>query len=108
MNYHELYDSIVQKLSLTTVHPLHKAILEECCENALANEQGVTDLTALQQAVYLAFTVALSVMQGVVRGSLEAAQADQVNLQYRGQTFVIAADSKLLEKVEPLPPNKNG
>jgi hypothetical protein len=99
VNYQDLYNDVVQKLNLTSVHPLHKAILEECCENALANEQGVTDLLSLKQAVYLAFPVALAVMQGVVRGSLEAAHADQVNLQYRDQTFVISSDSSILKAI---------
>jgi len=98
MTYQDLYARIVQQLKLTTVHPLHKAILEECCENALANEQGVTDEIQLQYAVQVAFLTCLRVMQGVVRGSLEAANADQATLQYRGQTFVILANSTLLSK----------
>ncbi|RTQ45851.1 hypothetical protein EJV47_23770 [Hymenobacter gummosus] len=97
MKYHELYDSIVQKLNLTTIHPLHKALLEECCENAVANEQGVTDPEQLRYAVYLAFSAALPALKGVLRGSIEAAQADQATLQYRGQKFVIPADSDFLK-----------
>lgn len=98
MTYQDLCARVVQQLNLTAVHPLHKAILEECCENALANEQGVTDEAQLQYAVQVAFLTSLQVMQGVVRGSLEAAHADQATLQYRGQTFVIPANSTLLGK----------
>ena len=96
MTHQDLYARIVQQRNISAVHPLHKAILEECCENALANEQSVTDEVQLQYAVHVAFLTSFQVMKGIVRGSLETAHADQATLQYRGQTFLIPANSILL------------
>ncbi|WP_157886717.1 hypothetical protein [Hymenobacter sp. PAMC 26628] len=47
MTYQELYARVIEKITVTAIHPLHKAVLEECCENALANKQGVTDEATL-------------------------------------------------------------
>ena len=100
MTCNELYTSVMQNISVTAIHPLHKAVLEECCENALANEQGVTDEATLRYAVNVAFLTALQVLQGVLRSALETAQADQVTLEYRGHTFTIPASSTLLSQNE--------
>jgi len=96
MDSQKLYELTLDKISIENIHPLHKAVLEECCENAINNEQGVKDENTLQYAVQVAFVTCLSTLKGTLNSSLEVANADQVTLNYRGQSFVIPKDSPLL------------
>jgi len=95
MTKNELYQSVVEELNLNEIHPLHKAIIEECCEGALENKQGVKDLETLKFAVQVSFITCLSALKGTIIASLEF--ADNVNLNYRGQTFNIPKNSNLLK-----------
>ncbi|MCA8833347.1 hypothetical protein [Hymenobacter pini] len=97
MTAEELYTSVIADLAVPSIHPLHQAILEECCENALANDQGITGAIELKKVVHLAFLSALAAAKGILLGALTAADADQATLQYRGRTFVIPANSTLLK-----------
>ena len=95
MTQNELYQSVIGQLKLNEIHPLHKAIMEECCEKALKNEQGIDDLETLIFVVQVSFLTSLSTLKGLVSSSLEF--ADNVTINYGGQTFTIPKDSNLLK-----------
>jgi hypothetical protein len=62
MTSKELYYRIISQLQLDTIHPLHKAILEECCETALNNKQSDIDEKQLVFGVQLAFLTSNSIL----------------------------------------------
>jgi len=95
MTQDELYQSVIGSLGLNEIHPLHKAIIEECCESALENKQNVEDIETLKFAVQVSFITCLSALKGTISASLEF--ADNVTLNYRGQTFNIPKNSNLLK-----------
>ncbi|MFN8310779.1 MAG: hypothetical protein U0T73_12520 [Chitinophagales bacterium] len=90
----DLYREAVGYLPIKELHPLHKAMVEECCENALNNPQNVTDKDTLVYAVQVAFLTSNSTLKGTLTASLEAANADQVTLNYRNQTFIIPKNQR--------------
>lgn len=96
MTADELYKEVVGQLPIKDLHPLHKAMMEECCENALNNPQNVTDHDTLVFAVQVAFLTCNSTLKGSLTASLKLANADQVTLNYRNQTFIIPKNSPLL------------
>jgi len=95
MTQDELYQSVIGSLGLNEIHPLHKAIIEECCESALENKQNVEDIETLKFAVQVSFITCLSALKGTISASLEF--ADNVTLNYRGQKFNIPKNSILLK-----------
>lgn len=95
MTAEELYQTVVGQLPVKDIHPLHKAIMEECCENAVNNPQNITDEATLAYAAQVSFITALSTLKGTLKGALKL--GDQVTLNYRNQTFLIPKDSKLLD-----------
>ncbi|CAG5082220.1 hypothetical protein [Parvicella tangerina] len=97
MKIDELYQKVIEGLPTKELHPLHKAIMEECCENALNNSQKISDLDTLVDVVHLAFLTCNTTLKGTLLGSLEAVNADQVTLNYRDQTFIISRNSPLLD-----------
>lgn len=97
MTADELYKKVLEQLPIKEVHPLYKAIMEECCENALNNPQNVTDPDTLVYAVQVAFLTCNSTLKGTLAASLELADADQVTLNYRNQTFIIPKNSPLIK-----------
>jgi len=94
MTTEELYNLTLEKLPVTEIHPLHKAIMEECCENAIENPQNITDSDTLVYAVQVSFITAISALKGTLKGALEL--GDQVTLNYRNQTFIIPRNTTLL------------
>lgn len=96
MTADKLYEKVLEKLPIKEIHPLHKAIMEECCENALNNPQNVTDTDILVYAVQVAFLTCNSTLKGTLAASLELADVAQVTLNYRNQTFVIPKNSPLI------------
>ena len=96
MTSNELYNSVIEQLKIHNMHPLHKAMLDECCENALQNKQGITEKDTLMFAVQVGFVSANALLQGTLKAAL--AIGDQVTLNYRGQTFIIPKDSPLLKQ----------
>jgi hypothetical protein len=96
MQQEDLYQRVLSDLNIENIHPLHKAILEECCENALNSKNANEELSTLLLAVQVAFITANSALKGLIIGSLKANQAEQATLNYRNQEFIIKSDSKLL------------
>lgn len=97
MTADELYKMVVGQLPVEQLHPLHKAMMEECCENALNNPQNVIDPDTLIFAVQVAFLTCNSTLKGTLTASLKLANADQVTLNYRNQTFIIPKNSALIK-----------
>ena len=97
MTTEELYQAVLDKLPNKSIHPLHKAMMEECCENSINNPQNVTDRNTLISAVQIAFITCNSILKGTLEASLKLANADQVTLNYRGQSFIIPKNSPLLK-----------
>lgn len=92
----QLFDAAIADLG-AEVHPLHQAMLEECCENALNNEQGVTDLKSLVMAARVAFLTCNTMLKGTIKAALE--HGDTVNLNYRGVQVSFDKNSKYLKEV---------
>jgi hypothetical protein len=96
MTADELYNKVIGQLPIKELHPLHKAMMEECCENALNNPQNLTDNDTLIFAVQVAFLTCNSTLKGTLTASLKLAASDQLTLNYRNQTFIIPQNSPLL------------
>ena len=92
MTAEDLYQEVIDNLQIKAIHPLHKAMLEECCEHAINN--NITDKETLRNAAMIAFMTTNSTLQGTLKAGLK--MADNVTLNYRGQSFTIDANSKLL------------
>lgn len=93
----DLYNEALKKLPIQEIHPLHKAMLEECCENALKNEQGVTDLKTLIFAVQVSFVTCEKALKATLKTSVQGFGADGVTLNYRRQTFSLPLESSFLK-----------
>lgn len=93
----ELYNEVIKELPIKDIHPLHKAMLEECCENALENEQGVTDLKTLIFAVHVSFVTCEKALKSTLKASVEGFRAYGVTLNYRGETFSLPLGSVFLQ-----------
>ncbi|WP_291132412.1 hypothetical protein [Flavobacterium sp. UBA7682] len=96
LNTDDLYNAVVQKLSFPQIHPLHKAILEECCENALekSTEKDIESLISLVQLIFMSCE---STLRGMIKGTFEAGNPETVTLNYRNQTFIIDKTSGFLK-----------
>jgi hypothetical protein len=92
----ELFKLVITKLPIKELHPIHKALMEECCENALANPNNITDPDTLVFAVQVAFLTCDSTLKELLSTSLKSTDASQVTLNYRNQTFIIPENSSLL------------
>lgn len=92
MTAKELYEEVIDSLKIKTIHPLHKAMLEECCEHAISN--NITDKETLRNAAMIAFMTTNTTLQGTLNAGLK--MADNITLNYRGQSFTIDTNSKLL------------
>lgn len=97
MTTKELYNAVLEELPIQEIHPLHKAMLEECCENALANKQGVTDLKTLIFAVQVSFVTCEKALKATLKTSVESFKADGVTLNYRGETYSLPLESSFLK-----------
>ncbi|HMG16297.1 MAG TPA: hypothetical protein VK590_12655 [Saprospiraceae bacterium] len=96
MTPEELYVHVINQTKVNAIHPFHKALLEECCENAANNPDGVTDPTALLIGVGVAFISAKSSLKSILLAAFEQTSANEVTLNYRNQSFVIPENSPLL------------
>ncbi len=97
MTPEELYNSVIDDFPITDLHPLHKAMMEECCETALQSNPEITDKKTLTLAVQVAFLTCNSTLKATLNSSIELADADQVTIDYRNQTFTILKSSNLLK-----------
>ncbi|MEC3876682.1 hypothetical protein [Chryseobacterium salviniae] len=92
----ELYEIVVSDFPIN-IHPLHKAIMEECCENAINNPQKIEDKDTLLYAVRVAFLTSDSALKGTLLGVLQSSDTEVIILNYREQSFEIKKDSGILK-----------
>lgn len=92
-----LYDLVFASLPVKEVHPLHQSVLEECCETVLANDNASLEPSTLVLAVQTAFIICEKTLKSTLNASLKMSDANQITLNYRGQTFIIPANSNLLK-----------
>ena len=95
MTIESLLQESIKDLKVSELHLLHKAMLEECCENALNNDQGITELPTLVYAVRVAFLTCNNMMKNTINTALQ--HADIVNLNYRGLHFQFDKSSPFLQ-----------
>ncbi|MFP5438967.1 MAG: hypothetical protein ACLGH8_14375 [Bacteroidia bacterium] len=95
MTSNELYLLVLDKLGNPSVQPLHKAMLEECCEHAVASE--LSEIDSLVLAAQVAFMTCDNTLRATLKASAEAADADKITLNYRNQSFTIDRYSPYLK-----------
>lgn len=93
MSETNLLVAVIESLPVKKIHPLHKAMLEECCEKVESGDNENVDEKTKILAVELAFLTCESVIKGTIKGLAKGFDADKVNLDYRGQTFEIEKGS---------------
>ncbi len=96
MKTEELYKEVTDYLKIDKIHPLHKALLEQCCESGINAKEQITNKEDLLKAVLLAFSISNTMLQSTLKAGLTV--ADNITLNYRDQTFTIDANSNLLGK----------
>lgn len=95
MTPEELYDEAVVKIGAPDLHPLLKAMLEECCERAIENSELMTkDIETIKLSVQIGFLTAYSTLKSTLKAFAE--MSDEIKLNYRGQNFVFPSNSKFL------------
>ncbi len=71
-------------------------MLDECCESVLKAAEMPLEKTVLIAAVFSAFSTSISVLKSTLIGLMDAEDANQVTLNYRGGQFIIPRDSALI------------
>jgi hypothetical protein len=97
MNRTELYSLAISGLSVQKMHPVHKAMLEECCERALENDITSVDTSILITSVQIAFLSCHNTLKSVFKGIAQSTETDEIILNYRGQSFQFYKDSSFLK-----------
>lgn len=92
----KLFELAIGSLAAQAPHPLHEAVLKECCENALASSSDDEDIEALTTVVQVAFSTSNTTLQAALNSAMKSADADIITLNYRDETFTIPKGSKLL------------
>ncbi len=96
MTAEKLYQMVIAQFPIKEIHPLHKAIIEECCENAVNEQHHDLETETLIYTVNVSVMSVISTLQASWKGAFEF--VDTITLNYRNQTFVIDKNSKLLGK----------
>jgi len=94
MTPQELYNLTIKDLKVSAIHPMHEAILEECCENAINSREGITDKETLLHVVQVAFMTCDSTIKGTIKAG--RSQGDIVTINYRNRTFTFKEDSEFI------------
>ena len=78
-----------------SLHPLHRAMLEEVCESILASNPHDLPLNVMVNSVQAAFLAANAMFKGMLMGIRTESNTTQASviINYRGQTFRISPDS---------------
>jgi hypothetical protein len=95
MTTKELQNIVIENLPIKEIHPLHKAILDECCESVIKNS-AILDVEMQIHCVNISFIASFNTLKGVIKGALESTDSDVVTLNYREQQFLISKNSSLL------------
>lgn len=93
----ELLEAVLANLPVQTIHPIHKAMLEESCEHVLKKKHEFGSTEEMEKAVHLSFLVLNPMFQSTMKAMLE--QADMVTIDYRGIKEVLTSESPILKSV---------
>lgn len=97
MTKEELYAKVVEPISkdlgVDRISTLHKAMIEECCETALASNKKV-DIRDLVLSTQVAFLTANNTLKSLVNGILDNTKEDRCAINYRSQSFVLDRNLK--------------
>lgn len=99
MTPEELYEKVSVEISIKDIHPLHKAMLEECCENVIkADKNNNFDDKTLINSVGISFIECEKVLKSLIKGAFESLDGkNEVNLTYRNENFKFSKDSYFLK-----------
>ena len=95
MTTNQLYELVTSKLTIEAIHPLHRAMLEECCEHALASTE--LDTQSMVIGAQIAFLECEKMLRAALKASADGLNADEITLNYRGKTFIIKQGSPFLK-----------
>jgi hypothetical protein len=90
-NSTELYDAIFNSF-VGDIHPIYKAILEECCKAVFARPPLYTEFPEMARVVMVAFNAATKVLRATMRD-----KGDTVELHFRGEDFVFPKGAAFLD-----------
>ena len=94
INVNELFETVMANLPVQTIHPIHKAMLEEACEHVLKQKDEYGSIKEMERAVHLSFNVLNPVFQSTITAMLE--KADKVEINYRGVKDILTSESAIL------------
>lgn len=94
INANELLETVLANLPVQTIHPIHKAMLEEACEHALKQKSEYNSIEEMEKAVHLSFLVINPMFQSTMNAMLKV--ADTVTIDYRGVKDVLTSESAIL------------
>jgi hypothetical protein len=97
MTANYLLQLVLRHIKIEKVHPLHEAMLEECCENVIQSDMDHEKEKLMIGVVILAFTTSESIMRASLKSTMQAFDGDQITLNYRNQVFLIQKDSAFLK-----------
>lgn len=97
INANELLEAVLANLPVQTVHPIHKAMLEEACEHLLEKKNEFDSIEEMEKAVHLSFLVLNPMFQSTMNAMLK--KADTVTIDYRGVKEVLTSESPILKSV---------
>lgn len=98
INTNELLGAVLTNLPIQSVHPIHKAMLEEACEHVLKRKNEFDSMEQMEKAVHWSFHVLNPIFQSTMNALLE--QADSVTINYRGVNEILTKDSPILKSVD--------
>jgi hypothetical protein len=100
MTTQELFDKVIEPIKIQLgdkeISRLHKAMIEECCENILKQTNESMSDRDLILSAQMSFVTADNVLRGFIEGLIEKNDADTCTINYRGQSFVIDKNLKHL------------
>jgi hypothetical protein len=89
----ELFKEVVSKFDYE-MHPLILAAIEECCENVL-NSQVEEDMKV--SMVIISLISIIPILKGTIEACFKSAEI--ININYRGQTFVLSEQSQIFQQL---------
>jgi len=101
MTTEELFDKVIEPIKIQfgdkEISRLHRAMIEECCENTLKVTNDSMSDKDLILSTQMSFVTADNVLKGLIKGLIAKNDADTCTINYRGQSFVIDTNLKHLK-----------
>lgn len=97
MEANELYDLVLSKLNHPKITPLHSAMMLDCCNNVLKQEQKHEDIETLYSMVIYLVVLNDELIKGILNICIQFLHEENVTLNYLDQKIVINKDSNWLK-----------